>query len=198
MLLEGHKGQANQTRHKARLSSVARIVIIYIAVGAIWILLSDRLLELFVHKPERITWLQTLKGWGFVVATAVILYFVLRRYILRLETLHDKLEKRVEEKIADLSNVVDVLHGEARARAEAQDALHRAHDELEMRIRERTAEMQERQRVLSTLMSNLPGMAYRCRNDQNWTMEFISEGSLELTGYAPSDLINNRRYHTHK
>ncbi len=54
-------------------------------------------------------------------------------------------------------------------------------------------ELRESQRVLSTLMSNLPGMAYRCRNDPDWTMQFISEGCLELTGYPSGDLIGNRR-----
>jgi PAS domain-containing protein len=53
--------------------------------------------------------------------------------------------------------------------------------------------LQESQRKLSTLISNLPGMAYRCRNDSDWTMEFVSEGSLDLTGYRPEDLIESRR-----
>lgn len=48
------------------------------------------------------------------------------------------------------------------------------------------------QRKMSTLMSNLPGMAYRCRNDAERTMLFISDGSLALTGYHPVDLINNQ------
>jgi PAS domain S-box-containing protein len=38
-------------------------------------------------------------------------------------------------------------------------------------------------------MSNLPGMAYRCENDWDRTMEFVSEGCIELTGYSASDLI---------
>ncbi len=53
--------------------------------------------------------------------------------------------------------------------------------------------LQESQRTLSTLMSNLPGMAYRCRNDPHWTMEFVSEGCFELTGYHPTDLIESQK-----
>ncbi|HSJ58652.1 MAG TPA: PAS domain-containing protein, partial [Anaerolineae bacterium] len=53
------------------------------------------------------------------------------------------------------------------------------------------ANLEESQRRLSTLIGNLPGMAYRCRNDTHWTMEFVSEGSLPLTGYPAADLIDN-------
>jgi len=52
--------------------------------------------------------------------------------------------------------------------------------------------LRESQRALATLMTNLPGMAYRCRNDRDWTMEFVSEGAFALTGYHAEDLINNR------
>jgi two-component system cell cycle sensor histidine kinase/response regulator CckA len=54
-------------------------------------------------------------------------------------------------------------------------------------------ELRESRRALSTLMSNLPGMAYRCRNDRDWTMEFVSEGCRALTGYEAGDLIGNRQ-----
>ncbi len=56
-----------------------------------------------------------------------------------------------------------------------------------------TRNLQESQRRLETLMNSLPGMAYRCKNDELWSMEIVSRGALDLTGYQPQDLINNSR-----
>lgn len=53
--------------------------------------------------------------------------------------------------------------------------------------------LQESQRMLSTLMSNLPGMAYRCKNDPYWTMEFVSEGCYSLCGYPSDDMVGNTK-----
>lgn len=53
--------------------------------------------------------------------------------------------------------------------------------------------LEENQRRLATLMANLPGMAYRCRNDERWTMELVSQGCRELTEYEPEDLMGNRK-----
>jgi PAS domain-containing protein len=45
--------------------------------------------------------------------------------------------------------------------------------------------------MLSTLFGNLPGMAYRCAADREWTMAFVSAGCLQLTERDPSALIGN-------
>ncbi|NLC71201.1 MAG: EAL domain-containing protein [Desulfuromonadaceae bacterium] len=54
------------------------------------------------------------------------------------------------------------------------------------RLEEKLAESR---REIKTLLDNLPGMAYRCRNDSNWEMFFISDGCRRLTGYDPAEMM---------
>ena len=51
----------------------------------------------------------------------------------------------------------------------------------------------ESQRMLAALMSHLPGIVYRCRNDQHWTMEYVSDGCHNLLGRYSHELIGNPR-----
>lgn len=53
--------------------------------------------------------------------------------------------------------------------------------------------LEDRERMLSTLMSNLKGMVYCCLHDERWTLVFVSGGCHGLTGYAADDLLYNRR-----
>lgn len=72
-------------------------------------------------------------------------------------------------------------------------ALSRVNAELYSEIGERhTAEtrLRETQRALATLVANLPGVAYRCANEPDWPMEFISEGCAALTGHPPRDFMD--------
>jgi PAS domain S-box-containing protein len=48
----------------------------------------------------------------------------------------------------------------------------------------------ERNRRLETLVSNLPGVVYRCRNEPDWPMEFVGGECEELTGY-PAEAIES-------
>jgi diguanylate cyclase (GGDEF)-like protein/PAS domain S-box-containing protein len=58
-------------------------------------------------------------------------------------------------------------------------------------------QLRESERSKRVLLSNLPGMAYRCDFDRLWTMRYLSEGCVELTGYEPEDLIDNRMLSYH-
>ncbi len=52
--------------------------------------------------------------------------------------------------------------------------------------------LRERERIINSYFSQLPGMAYRCFFDESWTMQFVSSGCKELTGYLPEELIGNK------
>lgn len=52
--------------------------------------------------------------------------------------------------------------------------------------------LMESERSKTLLISNLPGLAYRCRYDQDGTMLVVSHGCYTLTGYMPEAFINNK------
>jgi PAS domain S-box-containing protein len=54
------------------------------------------------------------------------------------------------------------------------------------------AEMRESNKKLSTIINNLRGVVFRCNNDPEWTMQYISDGIYELSGYLPNEFINNK------
>ncbi len=53
--------------------------------------------------------------------------------------------------------------------------------------------LRESERRLSTLMNNLPGMAYRCQDLNSWKFDFASEGALALTGYSAEELTKSKK-----
>ncbi len=59
--------------------------------------------------------------------------------------------------------------------------------------RKRTEEeMKESNKKLSTIINNLRGVVFRCNNDTDWTMQYISDGIYELAGYLPNEFIGNK------
>jgi PAS domain S-box-containing protein len=53
--------------------------------------------------------------------------------------------------------------------------------------------IREQRRRIDTLISNLPGIAYRCKVSKSRTMELVSMGCYLLTGYKPEDFINGAK-----
>ncbi len=53
--------------------------------------------------------------------------------------------------------------------------------------------LQDRGLMLDSLLDNLDGLIYCCLPDEHWTMVFVSSGCKQITGYAPQDLLFNRK-----
>ncbi len=49
------------------------------------------------------------------------------------------------------------------------------------------------ERRFRTLLNNSPGFYYKCHNDNFWTMIDMSDKCFEITGYKPSEFINNAK-----
>jgi len=68
----------------------------------------------------------------------------------------------------------------------------KACNEEKKKLQDMERQLRESERSKAVLLSHLPGMAYRCKYDRNWTMLFVSEGCFDLTGYKPESLLNNK------
>ena len=73
---------SNQPKQTKRITSTWVAIKgagIYLLLGAVWIFLSDALLEYLVRDPTRLTFYQSLKGWAYVAVTALLAYVLLFR-----------------------------------------------------------------------------------------------------------------------
>jgi diguanylate cyclase (GGDEF)-like protein/PAS domain S-box-containing protein len=54
-------------------------------------------------------------------------------------------------------------------------------------------ELRENRRQLTTLLNNLPGVAYRCEAKPPWRMDFVSNAVRDITGYTPREMCKPHR-----
>ena len=81
-----------------------RLLLIYIVIGGLWIVFSDRILAGFASDVASLTRLQTYKGWLYVILSGLLIYFITRMY-----------RKHISQQMRELD--------EARAKAESSDRL---------------------------------------------------------------------------
>jgi len=105
---------------KLKLSTAAKITTIYLGVGFLWIFYSDRLLSFLVnHQIDTVTYLQTTKGWFYVIATACLLYWLISRETRVSQSANKKLKKA----LAELQTTQTALkHSEERFRVMVEEA----------------------------------------------------------------------------
>ncbi|HQG99654.1 MAG TPA: CHASE domain-containing protein [Smithellaceae bacterium] len=99
--------------------------------------------------------------------------FVVRQKNKEIQGLADSLENRVEERTLQLSDANQQLTREIAERKATEEALTKSEEQFR------------------TLVSNIPGITYRCLNDKNWTMLYMSSAVEWVTGYPANDFIEN-------
>ncbi|NMB87770.1 MAG: PAS domain S-box protein, partial [Chloroflexi bacterium] len=59
--------------------SALRISLLYLVVGCLWILFSDYIVASLSSSIEMLAWLSTIKGWFYILTTALLLYWLIQR-----------------------------------------------------------------------------------------------------------------------
>lgn len=73
------------------------IAIVYGIFGALWILLSDYLLDLLAPNPETYRQLQTYKGWFYVLITMILAYVFIKSRMKPIQTSTNKTRKAYKD-----------------------------------------------------------------------------------------------------
>jgi PAS domain S-box-containing protein len=58
--------------------------------------------------------------------------------------------------------------------------------------RQAEAALQASEARFRTMVANIPGIIYRCRCDADWSMEFVSDAIVDISGYPATDFIHNQ------
>ncbi|MCX7748778.1 MAG: PAS domain-containing sensor histidine kinase [Clostridia bacterium] len=86
-----------------------KIVFIYALVGGLWIVLSDKLLDISVKDKALYTQIAIFKGWIYVIGTALMLYSLISRHMAQIQRSKEELVKSEEKYRLVIENTTDGL-----------------------------------------------------------------------------------------
>ncbi len=61
-----------------------KIAFVYFVVGSLWILFSDKIAGAIAQDRNVLTTISTVKGWGYVIVTSLLLYWLIQRHTILL------------------------------------------------------------------------------------------------------------------
>lgn len=95
-----------------KISFELKITFLYVLIGSLWILFSDKAILYLVNDADILTSLQSYKGWFYVAATGLLLFLLMKKHLNRLKSVEEELnlekekaEEHSELKSAFISNI---------------------------------------------------------------------------------------------
>lgn len=153
-----------------RLYFEYRITLIYAIIGGLWILFSDKLVHLLSKNSKMLTQVQTYKGWFYVLVTAILLYFLVKKHLTKIRKTENQL----------LLNNQELL---------------KAKEKAEESARLKTAFLNNMSHELRTPMNGIIGFSELITNDKITDAErityrkVIEKSSLQLLGIV-NDILD--------
>lgn len=140
-----------------------RISLIYLFIGALWILASDKLLRYFVVNTQLASDISMVKGWFYVLVTAGMLYFLIKMSFSKIQSVNKELLKKYKELAA------------------VYEELTASEQELQKQI-EMLTDSEERYRLISEATND--GIWDEKHGERNF-----SERWFEITGYNKEEVV---------
>ena len=163
--------------HSQPIDVINRITDGIISINADWcyVYINDAAASIFQIDPHNMIgksiWVD--EQSGKVIPFLAIYEEAMREKIAKVSTeYYEKIDRWLENRVYPDDNGVTILF------LDVTESKHKAMKQLSSDI------------DVSLMMSNLPGLVYRCINDGNWTINYVSEGCRQLTGYSPELFIN--------
>lgn len=78
---------------------------LYLLLGGLWILFSDRVATRIATSQQMLTTMSTYKGWGYVLVTALLLYWLIRRHTAAVHASEQQLQNVIDAMPAFISYV---------------------------------------------------------------------------------------------
>ena len=92
--------------------------------------------------------------------------------------------------VAKDGSIVDVLLSATSERDSSGNVIRSLAVLVDITEQLRTArQLAERDKTVQNLLANVPGMAYRCADDDDWSMLVLSPGCKDLTGFDADELV---------
>lgn len=74
-----------------------KIPLIYLAMGSLWIYFSDRIADSLIPNKDLLLWVNTYKGWFYVIVTSYVLYLLIARFLKKVCLVENELKKSNDE-----------------------------------------------------------------------------------------------------
>ncbi|MEW8506433.1 MAG: EAL domain-containing protein [Candidatus Thiodiazotropha sp.] len=120
---------------------------------------------------------------GFMTIIMGAMFYLLRQHIESpLNTLVNKLSAMRLEQLNEPINI---------GRKDEWRMIEKVLNDMNRKLVSSYTQLEESRASFQALVDNVPGTVYRCLNDSDWTMEYLSDGFFDLTGYDTDAVIAN-------
>ena len=74
-----------------------KVTMLYASIGGLWILFSDKILNILIESKSLMVRVQTIKGWFYVLITSLIIYFLISEFTKKSKSWTQSLKENYQE-----------------------------------------------------------------------------------------------------